>query len=126
MAESFRDLIAWQKAMALVTEVYRATAAFPDRETYGLTNQLRRAAVSVPSNIAEGKGRYSRREFAQFLANARGSLCEVETQLEIGRNLGYLAADSFVEIEGQAREVGRVLNGLIKTIRIPRAGSPGS
>src|SRR5688572_17975998 len=103
MAESFRDLVAWQKGMALVTDIYRATEEFPSREIYGLTNQLRRAAVSVPSNIAEGKGRLSKKEFVQFLAKARGSLCEVQTQLEISSNLGYLSRDTFAALDGQAR-----------------------
>ena len=118
MAESFRDLIAWQKAMTLVTEVYRATETFPDRERYGLTNQVRRAAVGIASNIAEGKGRLSKKEFVQFLAKARGSLCEVQTQLEIGMRLGYLATVDFELLEDHARELGRVLNGLMKTIRV--------
>ena len=118
MAESFRDLVAWQKGMALVTEIYRATDEFPAREIYGLTNQLRRAGVSVPSNIAEGKGRLSKKEFVQFLAKARGSLCEVQTQLEISSNLGYLSRDTFAALDDQAREVGRVINGLIKKIRV--------
>ena len=118
MAESFRDLIAWQKAMTLVTEVYRATETFPDRERYGLTNQVRRAAVGIASNIAEGKGRLSKKEFVQFLAKARGSLCEVPTQLEIGMRLGYLATVDFELLEDHARELGRVLNGLMKTIRV--------
>ena len=117
MADSFRDLIAWQKAMALVTDIYRVTESFPSREIYGLTNQLRRAAVSVASNIAEGKGRVSKKEFAQFLANARGSLCEVQTQLEIGKNLGYLAAETFADLDEQAREAGRIINGLMRKLR---------
>jgi four helix bundle protein len=78
MADSHKDLIVWQKAMALVTDVYASTAAFPRQEMYGLTNQLRRAAVSVPSNIAEGKGRLSKREYVQFLSRARGSLLELD------------------------------------------------
>jgi four helix bundle protein len=123
MAESFRDLVAWQKAMALVTDVYRVTETFPQKEMYGLTNQVRRAAVSVPSNIAEGKGRLSKKEFVQFLANARGSLCEVQTQLEIGKNLGYLETSRFSELEDKARETGRVINGLIRNLR---AVSPAS
>lgn len=118
MAESFRDLIAWQKAMALVTDVYRATETFPDQERYGLTNQVRRAAVGIASNIAEGKGRLSRKEFVQFLATARGSLCEVQTQLEIGKNLGYLPPARFSDLDAQARELGRILNGLMKTLRV--------
>ena len=77
--------------MTLVTQVYRATDTFPRREIYGLTNQVRRSAVSVASNIAEGKGRLSKREYVQFLSRARGSLCELETQLEIAVNLGYVA-----------------------------------
>lgn len=78
MGGSYRDLIAWKKAMVLVREIYCATEAFPREERYGLMSQLRRAAVSVPSNIAEGQARYSRREFLHFLSNARGSLAEVE------------------------------------------------
>src|SRR5512141_1943536 len=87
---SYRDLIAWQKAIALVTEIYRSTHHFPDHERFGLTSQLRRVAVSVPSNVAEGQGRQSTGEFKQFLGHARGSLLEVETQVFIAENLGYL------------------------------------
>jgi four helix bundle protein len=116
MKDTYRDLVAWQRAMVLVTQVYRATEAFPNREIYGLTNQLRRAAVSVPSNIAEGKGRRSRKEYLQFLFKARGSLFEVETQLEISNNLGYIAADQFVAIKEQSGSVARVLSGLIAAV----------
>jgi four helix bundle protein len=115
--ESFRDLIAWQKAMALATNVYRATDDFPRAELYGLTMQLRRAAVAVPSDIAEGKGRISKKEFVQMLAKARGSACEVETQLEISKNLGFLAAQSFAPLAEQCSEVGRLINGLIASIK---------
>jgi four helix bundle protein len=90
MGESYRDLIAWRKAMDLVTKIYRVTQSFPRDELYGLTNQLRRAAVSVPSNIAEGQARFSPKEFHHFLSHARGSLVEIETQLTIAQNLGYL------------------------------------
>src|ERR1051325_10340971 len=86
--ESFRDLIAWQKAMALATDVYRETERFPREELYGLTMQLRRAVVAVPSDIAEGKGRISKKEFLQMLARARGSACGVVKQLEIRRKPG--------------------------------------
>ena len=79
MVMSYRDLVAWNKAMELVTEIYRMTHNFPKEELFGLMSQLRRAAVSIPSNIAEGKGRLSKGEFRQFLGNARGSLAEVET-----------------------------------------------
>jgi four helix bundle protein len=102
--------------MALVTQIYRATDSFPRREIYGLTNQLRRAAVSVPSNIAEGKGRRSKKEYAQFLFRARGSLLEVETQLEIAANLEYLASDTYTALKEQATSVARVLSGLISAI----------
>src|SRR5947207_12284723 len=85
MSESYRDLIAWQKAMALATRVYEVTDSFPRREMYGLTRQVRDASVSVPSNIAEGKGRQTKKDYVQFLFRARGSLHETETQLEIGR-----------------------------------------
>jgi len=116
MKDTYRDLVAWQRAMVLVTQVYRATEAFPRREIYGLTNQLRRAAVSVPSNIAEGKGRRSKKEYLQFLFKARGSLFEVETQLEISNNLGYIAADQYVAIQEQSGSVARVLGGLIVAV----------
>jgi len=119
MADSHRDLIAWQKAMALVTDIYRVTESFPDREIYGLTNQVRRAAVSVPSNIAEGKGRLSKKEFVQFLAKARGSLLEAQTQLEIAYNLGFLQKKDFEQLDAKAAEAGRVINGLIAKIRRP-------
>ena len=89
MAQSYRDLIAWNKAMELVTEIYRVTHNFPKEELFGLMSQLRRAAVSIPSNIAEGKGRLSKGEFRQFLGNARGSLAELETQILIAQNLNY-------------------------------------
>ncbi|HEV2722659.1 MAG TPA: four helix bundle protein, partial [Thermoanaerobaculia bacterium] len=107
----------WQKAMALATEVYRVTEHFPRAETYGLTNQLRRAVVAVPSDIAEGKGRLSKREFIQMLARARGSLFEVVTQIEIGKNLDFVGGAEFAQISKQCAEVGRLLNGLIRAIR---------
>src|SRR5258708_12998805 len=91
MGHSYRDLIVWQKAIAMVTDIYRATQNFPRQETYGLTSQIRRSAVSVASNIAEGQGRLSRREFRQFLGVARGSLIEMETQAVIAENLGFLS-----------------------------------
>ena len=93
MGESYRDLIAWRKAMQLVTDIYDATRSFPRDELYGLTNQLRRAAVSVPSNIAEGQARFSSKEFHHFLSLARGSLVEIETHLMIAENLGYLPSN---------------------------------
>ena len=114
--DSFRDLIAWQKAMAMVTEIYRVTEDFPRREMYGLTRQVRDAAVSAPSNIAEGKGRKTKKDYVSFLYRARGSLLETETQLEVGKNLGFLSAADFEHVLGMAQEAGRVLNGLINDI----------
>lgn len=114
MNHGYKDLIAWQKAMALVTSVYRATQGFPREERYGLTIQLRRSAVSVPSNIAEGQGRQTRGEFRQFLGIAKGSLMELETQLLIARNLGYLA--DAVPLLDQLAEVARLLNGLLNSM----------
>ena len=111
--ESYRDLIAWQKAKSLALDIYRYTRDFPKAETYGLTSQIRRAAISVPSNIAEGKGRYSQREFVQFLYHARGSLLEIKTQFEIAHDLGYVDSISFRRIEAKTDELGRILNGLI-------------
>ena len=114
MKKDFRELIVWQKAMEMVTEVYRQTKSFPKEEVYGLTSQLRRAAVSVPSNIAEGQGRLTSGEFRQFLGNAKGSLAELETQLMIARNLCYLA-DPQPLLE-QTSEVARLLNGLLRSL----------
>lgn len=108
-----RDLLIWQKAMQFVTDIYHETDGFPKEEMYGLTNQLRRAAVSVPSNIAEAHGRSSKKEFHHFVSQARGSLLEVETQLEIARNLGYLSAKKAADLLSKASEIARMLNGLL-------------
>jgi four helix bundle protein len=91
--KNYKDIVVWQKAIELVIEIYRVTAHFPREEMYGLTSQLRRAAVSIPSNIAEGQGRATKGEFIQFLGHARGSLCEVDTQILIARRLGFLAPE---------------------------------
>jgi len=107
-----RDLFAWQKAMELVTEIYRLTREFPKDELYGLVSQLRRAAVPVPSNLAEGYGRNSRNEFDHFVGQARGSLAEVETQIEIAKNLGYVSAEICSGLLSRVDEVGRLLTGL--------------
>ena len=115
MVQHYRDLIAWQKAMQLVTHVYEITKAFPDDERFGLVSQIRRCAVSVPSNIAEGQARNSKGEVLQFLGIARGSTAELTTQLLISENLGHLT-DSKNTIE-MVEEVGRILSGLIKSLR---------
>ncbi len=112
----YRDLIAWRKAMDLAEQIYRHTARYPRREQYGLCSQLRRAAVSIPSNIAEGQGRRSSdEEFVRFLRIAHGSLCELDTQLELSNRLGFLAPDDDAKLRAATNEVGRLLGGLIKS-----------
>ena len=113
---NYRDLIVWQKSMALVTEVYSITRLFPKEELYGLISQIRRSAVSIPSNIAEGYGRYSTNDYIRFLQIAIGSLYEFQTQLEIGLNLGYLSKDIFEKVYEQSREIERMLSSLIKKV----------
>jgi four helix bundle protein len=113
---NYTDLIAWQKAMDLVLLLYRSTDHFPQREQYGLTNQMRRAAVSIPSNIAEGQGRAAAREFVQFLHVARGSLQELETQVLIAYRLAYLDEQSKGLLLNSTSEVARIINGLINSL----------
>ena len=96
--KTFRDLLVWQKAMILVTDVYRASSSFPREEQYGLTSQLRRCAVSIPSNIAEGFGRDSTNDYLRFLSIANGSLYESQTQLEIARNLEFFGEQQFTAL----------------------------
>jgi len=115
--KSHRDLIVWQKAMDLVTSVYRHTEGFPKTELYGLTSQIRRSAGSIPANIAEGQGRRLGGEFLQFLANARGSLLELDTHLEIAVRLGMLTKESHAVLMEQLIEVRKLLNGLMRSIR---------
>ena len=109
----FKDLIVWQKAMELVKAVYALAKTFPADERYALTDQLRRAAVSIPSNIAEGCGRSSNADYAHFLSIARGSLYETMTQLQIAADLGYISAVS-EELQSQIDEVGRMLTSMLK------------
>jgi four helix bundle protein len=117
MAQHFKDLIAWRKAMDLVNAVYDSTDGFPKRETYSLTDQIRRAAVSIPSNIAEGQAHFSNREFLHFLRHARGSLAELETQLLIGQRRKYLSDADTERLVEQADELGRILSGLINSLK---------
>ena len=117
MGRCYRELIAWQKAMKFVVEIYDVTQMFPSEERYGITSQLRRAAVSVPSNIAEGQARFSQKEFHHFLSQARGSLVEIETQLLIARDLKYLQPSKADPLLAAAEELGRILNGLIASIK---------
>jgi four helix bundle protein len=114
--KSHRDLIAWQKAMELVVCVYKLSKNFPKEELYGLTSQSRRAAVSIPANIAEGQGRRSKTEFRQFPGNARGSLLELDTHLELALRLSYLSLNDHAIVQEQLREVGRIMNGLLRSL----------
>lgn len=114
---SYKDLIAWQKAMELVAMVYDATDAFPSHEQFGLVSQLRRAAVSVPSNIAEGKCHYSNRDFVRFLRHARGSLAEIETQILISQDRKYLPDMTVTTLTKRLDELGRILSGLINSLK---------
>jgi four helix bundle protein len=116
MPSSFKDLRVWQEAMKFAVSVYRVTANFPKHELYGLTQQLRRAAVSVPSNIAEGKGHRSDPEFRNFLMHARGSLLEVHTQLMIAQELEYITPEEGEGLLASSDAIGRCLNGLINSI----------
>ena len=121
MARSYRELFVWQKAKALATETYRFTESFPRIETYGLTSQMRRAAVSVASNIAEGQGRLTTGEFVHFLGQARGSLLELETQIAIACDLAYLKMGQVEELSGEIYQVLGLLNRLIDSLRCKSA-----
>lgn len=112
----FRSLKVWQKSHEFVLAVYRLSTAFPQNEQYGLTHQLRRAAISVPSNIAEGAGRGTEKEFRQFQIIASGSISEAEYQLLLARDLGYLPDDAADALMQQAQELRRMVSGLISTI----------
>jgi four helix bundle protein len=114
---SFRNLKVWQLAMLLVEDVYRVTTTFPVQERFGLTSQLRRAAVSVPSNIGEGKRRKREKVFAHHLDIALGSQGELEVQLELAKRVGFLRERDYSRLQSQTEEVGRMLNGLISSIR---------
>ena len=110
------NLEAWSKALEFVIEIYKRTEVFPKEERYGLTSQIRRAAVSVPANIAEGAGRYSAREFAHFLSNAQGSASELETELIISHRLGYIDETTFSRLIEQLERIGRLITGLSKHV----------
>lgn len=113
VARTFEDLNAWKKAMELVYDVYHVTATFSKHELYGLAIQMCRAAVSIPSNIAEGKGRSTDKDFANFLCHARGSLHELQTQIMIASHLGYINAETEKRLLERTKVVGRLLYGLL-------------
>ena len=123
MAHSYRQLLVWQKARFLAVAVYRATEEFPKSETYGLASQLRRASVSVASNIAEGQGRLTTGEFRHFLGQSRGSLLELETQLEIASDLGYLDQTSHEMLQQRSYEVLGLVNRLLSSLRVSVTGT---
>jgi four helix bundle protein len=114
---SYVDLVAWQKAMDLAVSVYRVTQALPPEERFGLTAQTRRGAVSVASNIAEGKGRRTDGEFMNHLSMAHGSVCEIETQLLLAERLGFIEPQAVKPLLVDAAEVGRLIKGLMKSLR---------
>lgn len=115
---NYSDLLVWQKAINLVEAIYKASESWPSREMYGLTSQIRRAAVSIPSNIAEGQGRRTSGDFYRFLNIAHGSIREVETQLIIANRLGYLESGAVSALLEQASEVGRLLTGLQNSLQL--------
>jgi four helix bundle protein len=117
MLKSFRELVAWQKAYELTLEIYRVTTAFPKKEIYGFVSQMRRAAVSIPSNIAEGYQRQSRKEYMQFLSIAYSSCGELETQLLLSHDLGFLDGSTFKKILSLQEEVSKLLFKLIRSLQ---------
>jgi len=118
--KTFRDLLVWQKSMSFVTEVYKISKSFPKEETFGLTSQLRRSAVSVPSNISEGFGREGVNDYLRFLNIALASLFELQTQLEIAFNLEYIKKNKFHVLYELSREIERMLSSFIRSIKSKR------
>ncbi|WP_428742217.1 four helix bundle protein [Tenacibaculum sp.] len=118
--KTFRDLLVWQKSMVFVTEVYKISNDFPKEEVFGLTSQIRRCAVSIPSNISEGYGRQSLGDFIRFLNIGIASLFELQTQLEISLNLEYISNESFTKLYEQSREIERMLSSLIRKLKEKR------
>ncbi|MBI3020767.1 MAG: four helix bundle protein [Candidatus Omnitrophica bacterium] len=117
MTLAHEQLHVWQQAMGLARAIYKITASFPGHEQFGLTSQLRRAAVSIPANIAEGKGRYHKKEFVQFLYNARGSLYETLTLLTLATDLRYLASQDHQQLVTSAKVILSQLSGLINSLK---------
>jgi four helix bundle protein len=117
MLKSYRDLLVWQRAIELVVLVYRFSAEFPRDEIYGLTAQIRRASVSVPSNIAEGYGRGTRKEYIQFLSIAQGSLKELETQTILAERLSYATSAQVASLLSDSERIGKMLGSLIRSLK---------
>jgi four helix bundle protein len=116
MAQRFQDLTVWQRAVKMAVGTYAVTKCFPSSEIYGLTSQMRRAAVSVASNIAEGRGRLTEGEFRQFLGQAQGSNCELQTQIEVARHLRFATEEQLNDVAGLSVEVGKMLSALIGSL----------
>lgn len=116
--ESYKDFIVWQKSVDFVVSIYKVTENFPDKEIYGLISQLRRASISIPSNIAEGNMRFSNVEFRRFLRISYGSGAEIETQLEIANRLKYISEDKFIKLHESISEIQKMLNSLISKIKV--------
>ncbi|SMO49591.1 four helix bundle protein [Chryseobacterium rhizoplanae] len=114
---NFKKLLVWQKSIDFVTEIYKTTEAFPRDEIYGLISQIRRAAISIPSNIAEENSRRSKPDYLQFLKISRGSCAEVETQLIISKNLNFLSEDEYLKLNQGIIEISKMLNGLINSLQ---------
>jgi len=121
--KSYRDLIVWRDGVDIATDIYKLTNSFPKEETYGLSSQLRRAAVSIASNIAEGYGRNTTGSYVQFLKTARGAINEIETQLEISCRIGLTSSERIEQVLGKADKLGRMISSLVRSIEnSPRAG----
>ena len=116
--QSYKEFTVWQKSMDLAAEIYNLVKILPKTETYALSDQMRRAAVSIPSNIAEGQGRNSTREFIKFLVIARGSQCELETQLQLCVKIGYLQEDETKTALSLCEEISKMLNSLVKKLSL--------
>jgi len=123
MSHSYRDLLVWQKAKSLAVHIYKRTESFPKSEIYGLTSQIRRAGISVVSNIAEGQGRLTSGEFQQFLGHSRGSLLELQTQLEIACELGMLNGEAFEALAQESYQVLGLINRLLDSLRKTKKAS---
>jgi four helix bundle protein len=117
MEKPHKKLDVWKLSMDMVSSIYRLTSGFPAHELYGLTNQIRRAAISIPSNISEGAARQTKKEFANFLHMAQGSLSELDTQLEIALNLGYIDDEQRRDLDGSLDRIDKMLTGLIRSQR---------
>jgi four helix bundle protein len=121
MINSYKDLIVWQRSMDLVVEIYKLTELFPNSEKFGIINQMRRAAVSIPSNIAEGRHRSTRKDFCQFIIVAYGSASELETQIEISKRLSFCDLNKFEKADILLDEIMKMLNKLISSLKQPKS-----